>query len=171
MKKMKPTPCRITNNHPAAVLNRRNFMQTGVAGTMGALLLSRWAGTAGAATEAPALDLKALFESNDPQLLSLAEDVFRQCVLGKIFPPEDPLKYNWIGPVGGYRGQWVWDTMFVVDLLSILPEQEKVIRDVFQNYWDFQELWNAQMPEYAHDMVTCNIKPGMDNVKARKSDA
>lgn len=28
--------------------------------------------------------------------------------------------------------------MFVVDLLAILPEHKKTIRDIFQNYWDFQ---------------------------------
>jgi hypothetical protein len=26
--------------------------------------------------------------------------------------------------------------MFVVDLLSILPDQKQVIRDIFENYWD-----------------------------------
>lgn len=109
--------------------------------------------------------LAELFESSDPAVLKLVAEVYEKCILGKIYPPEDPLKHSWIGPGGGYRGQWIWDTMFVVDLLSILPGQEKMIREVFQNYWDFQDLWNARMPDYAHDMVTCNIKPGMDNVK------
>jgi mannosylglycerate hydrolase MGH1-like protein len=70
------------------------------------------------------------------------------------------MKHNWIAPGGGYRGQWIWDTMFVLDLLSILPDTEKMIRDVFQNYWDFQVRWNTEMPNYAHDMVPCMIEPG-----------
>jgi putative isomerase len=48
--------------------------------------------------------------------------------------------------------------MFVVDLLSILPGKEKVIRDIFQNYWDFQDRWNTRMPDYARDMITVAIK-------------
>jgi putative isomerase len=49
--------------------------------------------------------------------------------------------------------------MFVVDLLALLPDQSALIRDVFQNYWDFQERWNAKRPDYAHDMVPCMIEP------------
>ena len=49
--------------------------------------------------------------------------------------------------------------MFVLDLLSILPDQKQIIRDVFQNYWDFQVRWNEKRPGYAHDMVSCMINP------------
>jgi len=142
-------------------LSRRAFFGTATAG-FASLLRPSFAGLLAAE---PDKILGDLFDSPDPAVIPLAEKVFRKCILGKIFPAEEPLKHNWIGPGGGYRGQWIWDTMFVVDLLSILPGQEKVIRDVFQNYWDFQALWNEQMPENAHDMVTCNIKPGQDNVK------
>ena len=32
--------------------------------------------------------------------------------------------YRWFAPGGAYfTGQWIWDTMFVVDLLSILPDK------------------------------------------------
>jgi len=142
-------------------LSRRTFLGTATAG-LASLLRPSFAGLLAAE---PDKLLGDLFDSPDPAVSQLAEEIFQKCILGKIFPAEEPLKHNWIGPGGGYRGQWIWDTMFVVDLLSILPGQEKVIRDVFQNYWDFQTLWNEQMPEYAHDMVTCNIKPGQDNVK------
>jgi hypothetical protein len=50
--------------------------------------------------------------------------------------------------------------MLVVDLLSILPGQEKLIRDVFQSYWDFQARWIERMPGYAHDMISCMMVPG-----------
>ena len=52
--------------------------------------------------------------------------------------------------------------MFVVDLLSILPGKKKVIRDIIQNYWDFQDRWSRRMPAYARDMVTVSIKNGIN---------
>ena len=137
-------------------LNRRTFLgsaTTGLTGRLDPLLSSLLAAEPG---KFPG----GLFETPDPAVFQLAERVFQKCILGKIFPAEEPLKHNWIGPGGGYRGQWIWDTMFVVDLLSILPGQETLIRDVFQNYWDFQTRWNARMPDYAHDMIACMIEPG-----------
>ena len=86
-------------------------------------------------------------------LARFAARIYQQCVLGKIRPPAAPLKHRWLAPGGVYQGQWIWDTMFVVDLLSILPDQRDVIREVFQNYWDFQTRWDAAMPEYRHGMV------------------
>jgi len=81
-------------------------------------------------------------------------------------PPVEPLKHNWVYPGGPYyKGQWIWDSMFVVGLLSILPGKKKVIRDIFQNYWDFQDRWNRVMPEYAHDMVTVAIKAAPQEVR------
>ena len=111
-------------------------------------------------------EIRSLFESNREDALSLTEDVFRKCILDKIIPPTPPLKHNWVYPGGPYcKGQWIWDSMFVVDLLSILPGKEKVIRDIFQNYWDFQDRWNATMPEYAQDMITVAIKTAPQEVR------
>ena len=112
------------------------------------------------AVEQTPVNIKSLFKWQDPVVIRLTEEIFQKCILGKVFPAEEPMKHNWIAPGGGYRGQWIWDTMFVVDLLSILPGKEKVIRDVFQNYWDFQVRWNKEMPDYAHDMIPCMIQPG-----------
>lgn len=111
-------------------------------------------------------DIRSLFQWEDPDVIGLTEEVFGRCILGKVHAPEGELTHNWIAPGGQYRGQWIWDTMFVVDLLSIVPGTEELIRDVFQNYWDFQERWNRVMPDYAHDMVACSINPatgGMDH--------
>ena len=143
-------------------LSRRTFLGAAATG-LASFLRPRGAGLLAAESDKPVGDL---FDSPDPAVIQLTENVFQKCILGKVFPAAAPLEHNWIGPGGGYKGQWIWDTMFVVDLLSILPGKEEVIRDVFQNYWDFQERWNRRMPEYAHGMVTCNIKPGMDNVKS-----
>ena len=133
-------------------LTRRGFLTTSAAAGLAACVLPARAAETGGLPG-------GLFESPDPAVLKLADEIYQKCILGKIFPAQDPMLHNWIGPGGGYRGQWIWDTMFVVDLLSLLPGKEQVIRDVFQNYWDFQVRWNKEMPDYAHDMVPCMIIP------------
>jgi len=158
---MQHPPNGITRGQPESGLGRRNFLHTGVAGSVAALLLARWSGTASGAVAAPGPDLKALFESDDPQLLALAEDIFRHCVVGKVRPPEGSAKRRWLqaGTGDDFYGQFIWDAMFEVDLLAMLPDQQEIIRDIFQNYWDFQQRWNAKRPDYAHDMVPCMIEP------------
>ena len=142
-------------------MKRRAFLKTAGSGALG-LLASGYLpkNTAG---ESAADAIRSLFQCEDQAVWELTHKVYQNCILGKVFPPEGTLKQQWIGPGGGYRGQWIWDTMFVVDLLSILPNQEQLIRDVFQNYWDFQVRWNAKMPEYAHDMIPCMIEPHKEN--------
>jgi len=104
-------------------------------------------------------EIRRLFKTSSPEVFNLTKDVVGKCVLEKILAPMPPLKNNWIYPGGPYyKGQWIWDSMFVVDILSILPGKEKLIRDIFRNYWDFQDRWNKKMPEYAQDMITVAIK-------------
>ena len=103
--------------------------------------------------------LRPLLQSDDPALWRLAGDIFHQCVLSKLRPPELPLAHPWLTPGGNFIGQWLWDTMFVVDLLALLPDQKHNIRGIFQNYWDFQDRWNPENPEFARDMVTNSIVP------------
>lgn len=143
-------------------MNRRHFLTSSLAGSLSLLVSPYLANRALADESAESFDIKTLFESKDPGVLRLAEDVFRQCVLAKIMPPEGTLKRRWLNSGTGeapFYGQWIWDTMFVVDLLALLPNKAALIRDVFQNYWDFQERWNAKRPEYAHDMIPCMIEP------------
>jgi len=142
-------------------VKRRAFLKT--AG--GAALASALGDFVGASEPAP-LDVGSLFEASSPEVLALAERVMAKCVLEKIMPPTPPLKNTWIVPGGPYyKGQWIWDTMFVVDLLSILPGKKRLIRDVFQNYWDFQDRWNKDAPEYARDMITVAIKTEPQEVR------
>ena len=95
----------------------------------------------------------------DPELLAFAASVYRTCITGKIRRSTPPLQYDWIVPGGGYFAQWLWDTMFVVDLLSLLPGQRDVIRGVFHNFWDFQARWDAVKPPFMHGMVANFIAP------------
>jgi len=142
-------------------VKRRKFLQrTGAMALAGAL--GRPVGTA----ELVALGVPALFEASSPEVLALAKRVMQKCVLDKIMTPTPPLENTWVVPGGPYyKGQWMWDTMFVVDLLSILPDKEKMIRDIFQNYWDFQDRWNRDAPDYARDMITVAIKTEPQEVR------
>jgi len=154
-------------------MKRRSFLKT----IGGGIALSSWleqpvvaavgsVGDADALADGTNIDISSLFESNNENALKLTEDVFYKCILDKIRPPTPPLKNTWIVPGGPYyKGQWIWDTMFVVDLLSILPGKKKVIRDIFQNYWDFQDRWNRKMPDYAQDMITVAIKTEPQEVR------
>ena len=65
--------------------------------------------------------LHTLLVTDSPELHRFAVDTYATCVLGKIRAADPPLKHAWIVPGGGYYAQWVWDTMFVVDLLALLP--------------------------------------------------
>ena len=141
-------------------MKRRGFLKGIGAGVLGASLASRASGANATHRNPETGGLRDMFTSDNPDVMDLLETVYDKCVLGKVFPPEAPLEHNWIAPGGQFHGQWLWDTMFVVDLLSILPGKEQVIRDVFQNYWDFQPRWNAKVPDYAHDMIPCMIEPG-----------
>jgi putative isomerase len=149
------------------MMQRRKFIKTSAGFAAGGISLPGFLGSfIHAAEPLKGDDLKSLFESDSEDALTLAADVLQKCILDKILPPEAPMKYNWVYPGGPYyKGQWIWDSMFVVDLLSILPGKKQVIRDIFQNYWDFQDRWNIEMPLYAHDMVTVAIKTAPQEVR------
>lgn len=103
--------------------------------------------------------LRNLLVTADPALYAFATDAYATCVLGKIKPPDPPLAHAWVVPGGVYFAQWLWDTMFVVDLLAVLPDRAETIRGVFQNYWDFQTRWNAEKPADQHGMIANFMAP------------
>lgn len=135
-------------------MKRREFMKLALRG----LVLGCASHNSALALEADTSDIGSLFSSENEEILALTERVLKKCVLEKIRSPVEPLDHNWVYAGGYYRGQWLWDTMFVVDLLSILPGKRQLIRDIFQNYWDFQDRWNDRAPDYAHGMITVAIK-------------
>ena len=140
-------------------MKRRDFLKFAGTATLAGGTLAPLHGRPSPTSVLQQPDIRALFHSDDTDVLALTERVFFKCILDKIQPPTPPLKRRWVRPGGPYYvGQWIWDTMFVVDLLSILPGTKELIREVFQNYWDFQDCWNTRMPDYAHDMVTVAIK-------------
>jgi len=147
-------------------MKRRDFLRIAGGSAVCGMAMAHLNHVLGKATEPQVANIRSLFESDNADALALTERVFQKCVLERIQPPEEPLKHNWVRPGGPhYVGQWIWDTMFVVDLLSILPGREELIRDIFQNYWDFQDRWNKKMPDYAHDMITAAIKTAPQAVR------
>ena len=122
----------------------------------------------------------ALFEGGRPEVMALVETVMRECVLRNIMNPQGAefkphLQNHWIipgGPDSHYRGQWTWDTQFVTDLLGLVPDRmmptgipkdtKRIIREIYQNYWDWQDWWIDNKPEelgdFANDMIVGVIK-------------
>ncbi|MGB6745817.1 MAG: trehalase family glycosidase [Terracidiphilus sp.] len=149
--------------------NRRRLIlgaigATVAAGLPGRVLEKSWNVFASEEDRAPEKDatvafLDRAFQSNDTNVMKLVKDAYLQCIVKKIHPPDPPLEHNWLAPGGGYLAQWLWDTTFVVDLLSILPGQESVIREVFRNYWDFQRRWDRVKPDFMHGMIANFIAP------------
>jgi glycogen debranching enzyme len=79
--------------------------------------------------------LRRLVRTEDPALNRLVEQIYRECVYGKLFEPMPPeLPYRWFAPGGAYfTGQWIWDTMFV--LIAFAPlDDDAVVRESFDNY-------------------------------------
>lgn len=147
-------------------MKRRDFLRTSGGTTLGGLAWTGWSDGRARAGEAATPDLRVLFEADSEEVLALTQRVFDKCILDKLRPPTDPLRHTWVQPGGTYYlGQWIWDTMFVVDLLSLLPGKKEIIRGIFRNYWDFQDRWNRQMPAYAHHMVTVAIKTAPQEVR------
>jgi glycogen debranching enzyme len=140
-------------------MNRRKFVAGSLAAAAGGLIVPRL-GSAVFANNSPMLT-DSLFESDNPELIKMADEVFGRCVIAKIRPPEGTLMQPWLqaGTGDAFYGQWIWDAMFEVDLLAILPDKKDVVRGIFKNYWDFQVRWNALRPGYAHDMIPCMIEP------------
>ncbi len=149
--------------------NRRRFVLGAIravaaVGIPGRILDSPWNVFAAEETASPedmatVAELSQVFRSDDRDVMKLVTDAYLQCIVNKIHPPDPPLEHEWIAPGGGYYAQWLWDTTFVVDLLSILPREERVIREVFQNYWDFQRRWNQVKPNFMHGMIANFIAP------------
>jgi hypothetical protein len=103
--------------------------------------------------------LKPLLATDNPALWRFTLDVYEHCIFGRMQSAEPPLKHPWLVPGGIYVGQWIWDTTFLTDLLSVVPDLRDFIRGIYQNYWDAQQRWAGVKPGYARGMVANYIAP------------
>ena len=117
-------------------MKRKEFLNRATLSAAAVLVLPLWANAINDQSEE--INIRDYFVWDDEEVIELTEDVIRKCVFNKIMPPEGVLTRRWIKPGGGYNGQWIWDTMFVTDLLCIFPGQLPAIKEVFQNFRDFQ---------------------------------
>jgi len=49
--------------------------------------------------------VRDLFQSQDPEVIQLAEDIFQNCIVSKVLSPEPPFEHNWLIPGGKFRAQ------------------------------------------------------------------
>jgi len=103
--------------------------------------------------------LKPLLTAQNPAMFQFAVNVYEHCVFDRIQAAEPPLRHPWLIPGGIFVGQWLWDTTFLTDLLAIVPDQEKFIRGIYTNFWDFQDRWTKAKPPYARGMIANFIAP------------
>jgi hypothetical protein len=103
--------------------------------------------------------LKPLLITEDPELWQFVLDVYEHCIFGRLKPAEPPFEHAWLIPGGVYVGQWIWDTTFLTDLISVIPDQRDAVRGIYENFWDFQKKWDAEKPDYARGMIAGHIAP------------
>ncbi|MDO8588019.1 MAG: trehalase family glycosidase [Armatimonadota bacterium] len=104
--------------------------------------------------------LRRNVRTEDPKLNLLVEKLYNDCVFSKLFDPKPPaLPNKWFSPGGGYVGQWIWDTMFVLNAYAPAGDDE-VIRGVFDNYWHtIDNNPNAPKGSPSYGMVPNFLRP------------
>jgi glycogen debranching enzyme len=158
------------------ILDRRRFLAAVGAATLAGYPHGGFAIDVPEPKDDAAADIVHRFlDCSDPAMQRFAADVFRQCLVNKICPAEPPFQHRWINCGGLLNGEWVykvqclWDSMFAIDLLAIVPENKGLIREIVQNYWDLQSRWDAVKPDYAKGMIACLIHPKSHPVYQEKS--
>jgi putative isomerase len=103
--------------------------------------------------------MRTLVRTEDPQINDITEKIFAQCIFSKLFDPLPPgLPNKWFSPGGGYVGQWVWDTQFVLAAYAPMGE-DAIIRGVYDNYWQtVAKNPEAPIGSYRYGMVPIFLK-------------
>jgi hypothetical protein len=151
--------------------NRRTFLASSLTLAAGAacsqpLLSNRlFAGqpakyTAITSFEETAAKIKPYLQCGDEATMKFAVTTYRDCLLSKIVPAEFQYRYAHV-PGGGNYGHFegLWDNMFVIDALSVLPEYRELAYGIVQNMFDFQTWWDAHMPDYRRGMLSNQTRP------------
>ena len=104
---------------------------------------------------------------------TFATDVMWRNVLPKIQEPIGLIKNRWLSPGGmyfgnpkAYWGGYIWDTAFMVDVLSWLPGSESLVLEVMQNYWDWQRAQDEATPDAWRRGVIGGLSPTATTIGA-----
>lgn len=91
-------------------MNRRHFLCRSLATSLPLLAFPSVVTRALGQNRSLPFNLHSFFESDNPAVLRLAEDILQQCVLSKIKPPEGTLRRRWLdsGTGDAFYGQWIW---------------------------------------------------------------
>jgi len=109
--------------------------------------------------------LDARFEFGDEVTRQFFHSTYWRAVLPKIRQPEGEFSRRWMTPGSKYHGQfaygcqYIWDTLFMLDPLCLLPGQTETVREVLRNFWEFQDAWDAIVPEHARGMIQHGFNP------------
>jgi len=101
--------------------------------------------------------------TEEAAITDLAHRSVRQCILPNLMEPvPGRLPYRWLSLAEPTNqaygaGQWIWDTMFAVNVLAPLGG-EAYLRDVFENYWWYID-HNSDAPRGSvrYGMVPCYL--------------
>lgn len=124
-----------------------------------------WEATHGAFSAYSYTTLDERFEFADEPTRQFFHSTYWRTVLSKIREPEGEFPRRWITPGSqyhgqfAYRAQYIWDTLFMLDPLCLLPGQTEVVREVLRNFWEYQDAWDAIAPEHAHGMIHHGFRP------------
>lgn len=101
------------------------------------------------------------FKTAEPVHNILFTDAMQKCILNQLFAPEPGLPHVWLSGAGQhYFGQWIWDTMFMIDLLATMDVDSLIREDILENYWTYID--GKHFPEdqpYRDGMIPCMIMP------------
>jgi glycogen debranching enzyme len=103
--------------------------------------------------------LDRIFVFSDEDIRAFFTKVVWRNVLAKLRAPRGALRRTWMTPGGFYFGnqaydkQYIWDTMFMLDILALLPDQKETIREVVGNFWDNQDYTTRLLPPSAEGMI------------------
>ena len=81
-------------------MKRRTFLRIAGSGAMGGTVAGRLVNNLANAAGPKTAGIREFFESNDAEILALAQRVFDKCILERLQLPADPLQHTWVRPDG-----------------------------------------------------------------------
>ena len=84
-------------------MKRRDFLRIAGSGAMSGWTVAGPCDDPASAAAAGTPNVRDLFESDNAEVLALAQRVFEKCILDKLRSPVEPLRQTWVQPGGPSR--------------------------------------------------------------------